>query len=212
MAITLVPTYDFEKGPAAALKHEAFRNVQILASKLGGASTADIVARDLNATDLMDGPTQAALTGATQHAAVTNTSALTLNTWLDSVFPNLVMGTQQAVVLYGWQYLSPTPHIKQIRFWRGNMAYARLALQQLYGTPDTTMGYFSELLYWSPNDTPRIDLLADAAVAQNGEEFMPLGFIAEPAGITVVDTTDLLSNLGVKQSDINAFLAAQRAA
>src|SRR5487761_1079533 len=197
MAITLIPTFDFERGPAAQLKAEAFRNVQILASKLGNAAAGDIVARDLTATDIVDGPTQAALTGALQHAAVTNSAALVLNTWLNSVFANLVMGDQQAVVFYGWQYLSPTPHIKQIRAWRGNLPYARLSLQQLYGTPETTMGYFSELLYWAPNDTPRWDLLADQAVASGAEEFMPLGFIAEPKGITVTDTTNLLSSLGV---------------
>ncbi|HUZ01610.1 MAG TPA: hypothetical protein VMU89_14775 [Thermomicrobiaceae bacterium] len=173
------PTRLWDVNVLSNMKQSAIDNVQAIA-QAGGAGR-DVIWRPINVNDVLYGPQFAPGYSGSNAAALTNPNAPTANVWLTNQFPLFTTLQTQAIAITGWESLSPIPHLKAIFFWVGSEPYSYIPIQSIYGYPETE-GFFTDVLYWGGQDTPRIDLLFDASLGANAEEFMIKGYIAEPAG------------------------------
>ena len=140
------------------------------------AGIADIVTRDLNASDVY----------ATTTGRMTNPTALVANTVLADAFTSFSLNQTQALAIYGYVALSASPQIDQVSFSVGSSAtYAILPLGSLYDEQVATAIF--EPIYFQPNEHINVSLLTGlaAGVAQYAETFMLLGVIAEQAGFRI---------------------------
>ncbi len=188
MAVTITPVRLLDPVALAAELAQATANVQDAAGSRD--SSWDV----LNVNDILQGPGTAPGYAGTNAAALTNPNAPTANVWLADQFPNFTNTQNTAVVITGWESQAPIPHLKAVRFWRGNQPWAYVPLQPIYAYPETE-GYFNFFLFWGNTDHVTVDLLFDFAVGANAEEFMLKGFVGRPKGTLTQDASNTLGQL-----------------
>ena len=188
MAVTIVPVALLEPGRLAADLAQATVNVQEAAGPRD--SSWDI----LNVNDILYGPGNAPGYSGSNAATLNNPNAPTANVWQLDQFPLFSNNQNTAVVITGWELQAPIPHLKAIRFWRGNQPWAYIPLQTIYAYPQTE-GYFNFFLYYGNTDHIQLDLLFDLAVGANAEEFMIKGFVARPKGTLTSDASNTLAQI-----------------
>jgi hypothetical protein len=156
--------------PVARLRKGLAEKMQ----KVLGAGTAqDLIYRDLEPTDILNG---------TVTGQLSNPNALTANTLQADQFaaPNATPATNQAFGVYGIELINPTgPHLDLITFGVGGATWGRFMLDILYGE-QRAIGIIDPPLLWGPSQHMAIGLLSGPGVAAaNGEIFALLGLVAE---------------------------------
>lgn len=147
----------------------------------GVYNAQDLIYRDLTPQDISPDSTSGDTT-----AVLNNPSALVASVWSNDVFSGPTLDTNQAIGIYGYGALSAVPHIKGLRFGLGSAKkLAQLNLDVLYTQQEDSALYFGTPITWGPQQYLSVDLLADAAVSANAENFSLFGFVVEPAGKTV---------------------------
>lgn len=188
MAVTITPVRILDPSALAAELEAATQNIQTVAGQRD--SSWDI----LNVNDILYGPGTAPGYGGSNSATLNNPNAPTANVWQLDQFPNFSNNQNTAVVITGWEAQAPIPHLKAVRFWRGNVPLAYIPLQPIYAYPETE-GYFNFFLYYGNTDHIQVDLLFDLAVGANAEEFMLKGFVGRPKGALTQDASNTLGQL-----------------
>jgi len=188
MAVTITPVRLLDSAALAAELTQATANIQEVAGARD--SSWDI----LNVNDILYGPGNAPGYSGSNSATLNNPNAPVANTWQLDQFPNFTNNQNTAVVITGWESQAPIPHLKAIRFWKGNVPLAYVPLQPIYAYPETE-GYFNFFLYYGNTDHIQLDLLFDFAVGANAEEFMLKGFVGRPKGTLTQDASNTLGQL-----------------
>lgn len=182
----LVPAIQADHATIAAIKRQLALDLMSMVKDANGG--IDVVYRPLRPTDLNNGTTL----GRTVSGSLTGG---TVATDIFSTWTNLT--AVQAVGIYGYAALSANPLIDEIQFvvgaGGGSQTLAIVELDEMYALQES-VGYFVPPICWQPNEHLGIALLAGTSVTN--EPISLMGYIAEPAGKTVVRPRTLVTRGG----------------
>lgn len=175
-AIT-VPASKFDYSQATALRMSLRNRLQDAVGRIMGQAT---VIRDLAAYDVTG-----AAAGAAGYARISNVNALVANTWLNKDISK-ALDQKTSIGVYGYVQLAKIPNIDAIAFFLGSgLPLCQFWLDVIYADQQSSVGYFDPPVVYAPGQTMQINLLAQAAVSANAEQYGLLGYVAEPQGQTV---------------------------
>jgi len=178
--IYLVPTPLLTHDALLSVKRRAADVLQSVSQRQNGG--ADVIVRDLTATDLFVGTTP---NPATNVALMSNGVALAQNVYSGSMYPNAKLASGQVVVIWGFTARQTVPHIQELQFRVGQLPVAQVRLTQTYAFSQSPDAVFSEPVYWTQNQAIDIRALADQNVLVNAEVFELKGWLCEKASDTV---------------------------
>lgn len=173
--MNIIPVRQWNEAKLRGLLEMAAGQVQNLASPSN--TTVDV----LNTNDILYGPGTAPGYGGSNTATLTNPNAPTANTWLTDQFPDFTNTQNTAFVVTGFESEDPIPHLRALRFWKGNVPLAYLPLDDIYGWPESS-GYFSAPLFYGNTEHCIIDLLFDQAIGANASTMRFKGYVGRPDG------------------------------
>lgn len=154
---------------------------QVMRNAKGSTPTASIIYRPLFAQDV-----NANATSTLYNARLGTTSfTLTAATWSTGTYSRTLPQNTSAGI-YGYYDLSANPLIDGVRLGLGAaQTLAQIDVVPIYANPEAT-GYFTEPVIWQPSTQVYISYLSDAGFTSSTEPHNFLGYIAEPAGLTLV--------------------------
>ncbi len=183
----LIPAVQADHATVAAMKRQLALDLMSMVKDANGG--IDVVYRPLRPTDLNNGT----VLGRTVSGALTGG---TVATDIFSSWTNLT--AVQAVGIYGFASLAANPLIDEIQFvvgsGGGSQTLAIIELDEIYALQEA-VGYFLPPVVWQPNEHVGVALLAGTSVTN--EQISLLGYVAEPAGKTVVRPRTLVSRGGM---------------
>ena len=145
----------------------------------GTTQNQALIYRDLIEQDLLPNSTAGEI-----NSRFSNQSALVANTpgsLYQQTLPNY-----QAIGLYGYASLAPSPLISMIQFKQGTaVLLAQYFLDALYADSSEVVGYFDTPIIYQPSQTASILAVASAAVGAAAENFVLLGIVVEPSGQSI---------------------------
>jgi hypothetical protein len=153
------------------------QTLQDLVQRVGGNQGSPLVVRDLFPNDINPA------TGGAYNSRFSNPNALTAATWSQQF--SLQLPQNKAIGFYGYASLSPSPLIDGIQFELGSAkTLAQINLDVLYADTDETIAYFQPIAF-PPVSTLVINMISESSVGAGAEQFVLLGLVAEPVGVTI---------------------------
>lgn len=140
------------------------------------------VVRDVEAWDLSN-----AAAGAAGYAQLSNVKALVANTWDVNDNGAFALPNNRAIAIFAYWPLAASPLIQAIRFLLGSGApLAIFNLVPAYLDMTSAGIYFDPPVFFYPGQVVQYDLLSQAAIAAGAEPFYIGGYVAETAGLNVL--------------------------
>ncbi|SRR5579871_1164203 len=175
----LVPSAQINYSQLTAIRASLRDALQKKAGKVIGQS---MVIRDITAADI-----SGVAAGNAGFARLKNKNALTAQTWLTNDWGFRQVPANTAVGVYGYVQIASIPLIDYIAFTLGaSIPLAQFNLDPLYADQSSSIGYFDPPVVWGPLQSIGINLLAESAVSAGAEQYNLIGYVAEPAGTTVM--------------------------
>jgi hypothetical protein len=175
-----------DKSQETAIRLAARDKAQKAVGTVMGQTT---IIRDLAAYDI-----SGVAPGTQFYARLANKNALVARTWFINDFGTRTVPINTAVVILGYEALTPSPKIDAIAFQYGSgLVLAQFWLAPIYCELYSAVGYFDPPVLFGPQQTLNVNLLAESAVGAAAETYALLGYVAEPLGQTVSpDQTNLV--------------------
>ena len=177
-ATVTIPSAKIDYSQTTAIRFAAADKVQ---GAVQGTTNQTTIVRDLRSRDATN-----AAAGAARFGRNSNVNATVARTW-DVADISFALANNKAMVVLGFVSYTSPPVLDAIRFTLGGIvALAEYALCVLAVDLTYRGAYFDPPLVYAPGQVFAYDLLSEAAIAAGAESFGFIGYVAEPAGLSVL--------------------------